>query len=132
MIYTTLIGNHPVPMLEVASVASGSGGTLVLICILGFIAAHAFGQGTVIWVLISEIFPSSARGFCQSLSSVTHWVFAALLSLTFPWAMGAFAPAYIFTFFCFMMVLQLIWVRTMVPETKGIPLEEMESKLGIK
>lgn len=45
MIYTTLIGNHPVPMLEVASVASGSGGTLVLICILGFIAAHAFGQG---------------------------------------------------------------------------------------
>ena len=118
--------------LETASKDSGPGGTLVLICILAFIAAHAVGQGTVIWVLISEIFPSAARGFGQSLGSATHWVFAAILTLVFPWAMGTFAPSQIFAFFAFMMILQLIWVKTMVPETKGVSLEDMESKLGTK
>ncbi|MEM9281648.1 MAG: sugar porter family MFS transporter [Verrucomicrobiota bacterium] len=117
--------------LDAASKAAGAGGTLVLICILAFIAAHAIGQGTVIWVLISEIFPPEARGFGQSLGSATHWVFAALLTLIFPWAMGTFAPSLIFAFFAFMMCLQLFWVKTTVPETKGVSLEEMESKLGI-
>ncbi|MEO0446208.1 MAG: sugar porter family MFS transporter [Verrucomicrobiota bacterium] len=118
--------------LEAARERSGAGGTLVLICILAFIAAHAVGQGTVIWVLISEIFPPAARGFGQSLGSATHWVFAAILTLVFPWAMGTFAPSHIFAFFAFMMLLQLLWVKTMVPETKGVSLEDMEATLGGK
>lgn len=111
---------------------SGMGGTLVMLCIFAFIAAHAVGQGAVIWVLISEIFPNQHRAAGQSLGSFSHWIFAALLTTLFPWMIGTFTPATVFGFFCFMMVLQLVWVSTMVPETKGVPLEDMEKKLGIR
>ncbi len=105
---------------------------IVPACIFAFIAAHAIGQGTVIWVLISEIFPNQYRATGQSLGSATHWVFAALLTTFFPAMVTAFAPGYVFLFFCGMMVLQLIWVKTMVPETKGVPLEEIQKQLGVE
>lgn len=105
--------------------------TIVPICIFAFIAAHAIGQGTVIWVLISEIFPSRYRAAGQSLGSATHWVFAALLTTVFPLMVTAFHPALIFLFFTFMMTLQLVWVLTKVPETKGVPLEEIQRQLGL-
>ena len=104
---------------------------IVPTCIFAFIASHAVGQGTVIWVLISEIFPNQYRAAGQSLGCGTHWVFAALLTTFFPKMVEAFAPGWIFLFFCGMMVLQLIWVKTMVIETKGIPLEDIQRKLGI-
>ena len=104
---------------------------IVPACIFAFIASHAVGQGTVIWVLISEVFPNAYRAAGQSLGSATHWVFAAALTTVFPWLVGAFAPGWIFLFFCGMMALQLLWVRTMVPETKGVPLEELQQRLGI-
>ena len=104
---------------------------IVPACIFAFIASHAVGQGTVIWVLISEIFPNTYRAAGQSLGSTTHWVFAAALTTVFPWLVGTFAPGWIFLFFCGMMALQLLWVRTMVPETKGVPLEELQRQLGI-
>lgn len=106
--------------------------SIVPVCIFAFIAAHAVGQGAVIWVLISEIFPNRHRAEGQALGSFTHWIFAALLTTFFPSMVTAFAPGYVFLFFCFMMVLQLLWVKFMVPETKGIPLEEMQARLGIK
>jgi MFS family permease len=106
--------------------------TIVPACIFAFIAAHAVGQGAVIWVLISEIFPNRQRAEGQALGSFTHWIFAALLTTLFPKMVTAFAPGTVFLFFCFMMVLQLIWVKLMVPETKGVPLEEMQAKLGIR
>ncbi|TWT49748.1 putative metabolite transport protein CsbC [Rubripirellula amarantea] len=118
--------------MDVAAQQSGSGGNVVMICIFSFIAAHAVGQGAVIWVLISEIFPNRHRAAGQSLGSFTHWIFAALLTMVFPWMINTFAPGYVFGFFCFMMVLQLVWVATLVPETKGVPLEDMEAKLGIR
>lgn len=107
------------------------GGTswLVLFCIVAFIAAHAIGQGTVIWVFISEIFPNDHRAAGQSLGSFTHWIFAALLTLLFPIAIKNFDAGYIFAFFAFMMVLQLVWVKLMVPETKGRSLEDIEKSL---
>jgi MFS family permease len=105
--------------------------TIVPICIFAFIAAHAIGQGTVIWVLISEIFPNRYRAAGQSLGSATHWVFAALLTTVFPLMVSAFHPSTIFLFFCGMMALQLIWVLTKVPETKGVPLEEIQRRLGL-
>jgi MFS family permease len=116
--------------LKSAKEETGFGSSLVLICILGFIAAHAIGQGAVIWVFISEIFPAVARGFGQSLGSATHWVFAAILTLIFPLAMEAFSPTQIFGFFAFMMILQLAWIRLMVPETKGVSLEQMQANLS--
>ncbi len=105
---------------------------IVPACIFAFIASHAVGQGTVIWVLISEVFPNEHRAAGQSLGSGTHWVCAALLTTVFPAMVAAFAPGWIFLFFCGMMVLQLLWVRTMVPETKGVPLEELERRLGVR
>ncbi len=104
---------------------------IVPVCIFAFMASHAVGQGAVIWVLISEIFPNRHRAEGQALGSFTHWVFAALLTTFFPKMVDAFPPGYIFLFFCGMMVLQLVWVRLMVPETKGISLEEMQHRLGI-
>lgn len=105
--------------------------SIVPACIFAFIAAHAVGQGTVIWVLISEIFPNRYRAVGQSLGSATHWVFAALLTTLFPLMVSAFHPGTIFLFFCGMMALQLVWVLTMVPETKGVPLEEIQRRLGL-
>jgi MFS transporter, SP family, arabinose:H+ symporter len=106
--------------------------SIVPACIFAFIAAHAVGQGAVIWVFISEIFPNRHRAEGQALGSFTHWIFAALLTTFFPQMVTAFPPGYVFSFFAGMMVLQLIWVETMVPETKGVPLEQIQKQLGIE
>ena len=106
--------------------------SIVPACIFAFIAAHAVGQGAVIWVLISEIFPNRHRAQGQTLGSFTHWIFAALLTTAAPEMFEAFPPGYIFSFFTGMMVLQLLWVKTMVPETKGVPLEQIQHQLGIE
>ena len=102
---------------------------IVPACVFAFIGAHAVGQGAVIWVFIAEIFPNRHRASGQALGSFTHWFFAATLTMVFPKMAEAMAPSVIFGFFCFMMVLQLFWVKTAVPETKGVPLEEMQEKL---
>jgi MFS transporter, SP family, arabinose:H+ symporter len=115
-----------------ASQAAGSGGLMVMLCIFAFIAAHAVGQGAVIWVFIAEIFPNRHRAEGQALGSFTHWVFAALLTTFFPRMVTAFPPGYVFLFFCGMMVLQLAWVQLMVVETKGVPLEQIQKRLGIE
>jgi len=105
--------------------------SIVPACIFAFIAAHGVGQGTVIWVFISEIFPNRHRAEGQALGSFTHWIFAALLTTFFPHMVTYFPTGYVFAFFCGMMVLQLIWVATMVPETKGVPLEQIQKEMGI-
>jgi len=105
--------------------------SIVPVCIFAFIAAHAIGQGTVIWVYISEIFPNRHRAEGQALGSSTHWIFAALLTTFFPKMVSVFAPGYVFLFFCGMMVLQLVWVKTMVVETKGVALEDVQRRLGV-
>src|SRR5882762_4692147 len=104
---------------------------LVPACIFAFIAAHAIGQGAVIWVYIAEIFPNRQRAEGQALGSFTHWFFAALLTSLFPKVVSAFPPGYVFSFFAFMMTVQLVWVRTMVIETKGVPLEQIQVRLKI-
>ena len=115
--------------------STGAGSTLLLTFLLLFIAAHAVGQGAVIWVFISEIFPNKVRALGQSFGASIHWIFAALITLVTPLFLdkdyGLFKenPAPIFIFFAVMMVLQLIWVLMKVPETKGISLEELESRL---
>jgi SP family arabinose:H+ symporter-like MFS transporter len=106
--------------------------SIVPACIFAFIAAHAVGQGAVIWVFISEIFPNRHRAEGQTLGSSTHWIFAALLTTFFPKMVSAFPPGYVFLFFAAMMVLQLIWVIFMVPETKGVPLEQIQKRLAIQ
>lgn len=109
----------------------GATSMMVLVCLIGFIAAHAIGQGAVIWVLISEIFPNDHRAAGTALGSATHWVCAAGMTTLFPIVSGMVETGFIFGFFCFCMCLQLLWVKICVPETKGISLEDIEKKLGI-
>ncbi len=94
-----------------------------------FIASHAIGQGAVIWVFISEIFPNSVRASGMAWGSLTHWVFAALIANTFPVFAEQYGGAPIFAFFCAMMVFQLLYVWLMMPETKGVSLEDLQKKL---
>ena len=108
---------------------SGHGG-IVPVGLFAFIAAHAVGQGAVIWVFIAEIFPNRHRAAGQALGSFTHWIFAAAITTVFPLVVAAFAPGAIFLFFAGMMALQLVWVIVRVPETKGVALEEMPRRLG--
>ena len=105
-------------------------GPIILVSLVVFIASHAFGQGAVIWVFIGEIFPNALRARGQALGSFVHWIMAAVISLTFP-LIAEFSGAHIFAFYAVCMVGQLIWVLTVMPETKGIPLEQIEKKLGI-
>jgi len=95
-----------------------------------FIASHAIGQGAVIWVFIGEIFPNEVRAAGQSLGCFTHWMFAAIITNVFPEMAGRFGGAPIFAFFSVMMVFQLLYVMFMMPETKGVSLEEMQSNLA--
>ncbi len=107
-------------------------GNLLLGSLILFIMSHAFGQGAVVWVFISEIFPNKVRAMGQSIGAFTLWVFAALISQTFPIIVGVFGAGPIFAIYCGFMVLQLIWVLVFMPETKGIPLEEIANRLKIK
>jgi sugar porter (SP) family MFS transporter len=108
-----------------------TGSLIVLASLLVFIASHAFGQGAVIWVFISEIFPNRIRARGQALGSFTHWFMAAAISWTFPMIAEA-SGGHTFAFYAAMMVLQLVWVLRVMPETKGVPLEDIQKRLGIR
>jgi MFS transporter, SP family, arabinose:H+ symporter len=103
--------------------------SLVPLFIFLFVAAHAIGQGVTIWVYIAEVFPDRYRAEGQALGGSTHWIFAALLTTFFPQLVTLFPPGYVFLFFAAMMVLQLIWVKVSVIETKGVPLETIAQRL---
>lgn len=107
------------------------GGMWVPTFLFIFIASHAIGQGAVIWVFISEIFPNRLRASGQAFGSSTHWVLAAIIPSTIPYLFSTIGPGYVFSFFAFMMLLQLIWVLKMMPETKGKTLEELSKELSI-
>jgi sugar porter (SP) family MFS transporter len=122
-------------IISLSSVAAafflGRTGMAVPVFLFVFIAAHAIGQGAVIWVFISEIFPNHLRAKGQSLGSSTHWICAALITVFMPAVLGdAGNPGMAFAFFAFMMVLQLLFVWRVMPETKGVPLEELEKRLA--
>lgn len=96
--------------------------------VFAFIASHAIGQGAVIWVFIGEIFPNEVRASGQALGGLTHWIFAALITNVFPFFIS-YGGAPIFLFFALMMVGQLLFVKFMMPETKGIALEDMQTRV---
>ncbi|RIV24993.1 MFS transporter [Fibrisoma montanum] len=102
------------------------GSMSVPILLFVYIAFFAFSQGGVIWVFISEIFPNEVRADGQALGSFTHWLMAAIITFTFPYFAGQLGGAYTFSFFCLMMVLQLVFVLRFMPETKGTSLEQVE------
>jgi sugar porter (SP) family MFS transporter len=103
----------------------------VPIYIFAFIAAHAIGQGSVIWVFISEIFPNSVRASGMAWGSLTHWILAALITNFFPIFTNLFGETSTFLFFAIMMFAQLAYVKFIMPETKGATLEELEKQIII-
>jgi MFS family permease len=106
-------------------------GMAVPIFLFLFIAAHAIGQGAVIWVFISEIFPNHLRASGQSFGSSVHWILAAIIPSLVPILFTTIGAGVVFLFFAIMMVFQLLFVFFMMPETKGVPLEVL-SKILIK
>ncbi|MGZ3756875.1 MAG: sugar porter family MFS transporter [Mucilaginibacter sp.] len=104
---------------------NGADHSMIVYYVFLFIASHAIGQGAVIWVFLSELFPNSVRASGTSFGCLTHWAFAALVAQVFPYLATNVAGSYIFGFFAFMMVLQLLYVWLMMPETKGLALEDM-------
>jgi len=119
--------------LSLAGVAvifwTGQNDRFLVWLLIGFIAAFAFSQGAVIWVYISEVFPTAVRARGQSLGSSTHWVMNALISWAFPIVATYSKPAP-FVLFSAMMVLQFFVVLFVYPETKNVVLEDMEKKLS--
>ncbi len=108
---------------------NGTDHSMIVYYVFLFIASHAVGQGAVIWVFLSELFPNSVRASGTSFGCLTHWVFAALVAQVFPYFAANVPGAYIFGFFAFMMLLQLLYVWKMMPETKGIALEDMGNNI---
>lgn len=104
-------------------------GLAVPIFLFLFIASHAIGQGAIIWVYISEIFPNHLRASGQSFGTSTHWVLAAIIPSLVPVLFASIGPGTVFLIFAIMMVFQLLFVIFMMPETKGISLEELSKKL---
>lgn len=111
--------------------AVGADQILLLSFVLMFIASHAVGQGAVIWVFISEIFPTEVRASGQAWGSGTHWVFAALITALTPFFIDMVGdnPWPLFAFFAVMMVFQLLFGLFMMPETKGVSLEALQDQL---
>ena len=116
---------YVVSLFSAAAFFALGNGPCAAACIFVFLASHGIGQGTVIWVLISEVFPQRHRALGQTLGASTHWVFAALVALFFPVAAESVPAWTIFAFFGVMMVFHLLWAFFLVPETKGRALEEI-------
>ena len=94
-----------------------------------YIAFFAFSQGAVIWVFISEIFPNEVRAKGQTLGSFTHWIMAAFIAFSFPYLSEKAGGGNTFLFFTVMMMLQLLFVWRLMPETKGKSLEQIETNM---
>ena len=105
------------------------GGILIPIFLFIFIAAHAIGQGTVIWVFISEIFPNHLRNAGQSFGTSIHWVLAAIIPSFVPILFSSIGAGVVFLIFAFFMLVQLFFVHFMMPETRGISLEKLSENL---
>jgi MFS transporter, SP family, xylose:H+ symportor len=102
----------------------------ILIYLVAYIAFFAFSQGAVIWVFLSEIFPNRIRAQGQALGSFTHWIMNAFISFAFPTVLATLGGGNTFLFYSLMMIVQFFFVWKVLPETKGVSLEELERKLA--
>jgi len=123
------IGICTVGTLFGAMAVAGRARELLLPLLVGFIASFALSQGAVIWVYLSEVFPTAVRARGQSLGSATHWIMNAVVSAVFP-AVAAYSTATPFAFFALMMALQFVVVLIAFPETKGVALERMAERMA--
>jgi MFS family permease len=111
--------------------ATHAQGWIVLVAMMGVVGSHAFSQGAVVWVIINELLPNAVRGAGSAIVCFLIWMLCAGISLSFP-VVAAKSGAYAFGFFALMMVFQFFMVLKYLPETKGISLEELQKRLGVK
>ena len=104
------------------------GNGLMLPALIGFIAFFATSQGAVIWVYISEIFPTPVRARGSALGASTHWLMNALIAGIFP-ILVAWSPGAPFAIFAAAMIVQFIVVAAIFPETRGVDLDEMAQRI---
>ncbi|ATJ84306.1 D-xylose proton-symporter XylE [Halomonas beimenensis] len=116
-------------LISRAFFADALGGIEVPLLLGLFIAAHAISQGAVIWVFIAEVFPNHVRARGQSFGASIHWIFAALITLLMPWVLSTFSGGPVFAFFAVMMLLQLVFVMVLMPETRNVSLEDLQKHL---
>src|SRR5580700_1027020 len=109
---------------------TGTHQNLLLWLVIGFIACFAFSQGAVVWVYISEVFPTRVRAKGQALATTVLWVMNALISFAFP-VLAKYSSSTPFYFFSLMMLIDVVLIATIYPETKGVSLEALEQKLGL-
>jgi len=109
-----------------------SSGLAITVYLMVYIAFFAFSQGAVIWVFISEIFPNEVRAKGQTLGSLTHWVMASLITFSFPMLTAYLGAGHTFLIFVGCMILQLLFVWRLMPETKGRSLEQMEGSIVLQ
>jgi len=114
-----------------ADISGNASITLILISVLGFIALFALSQGTVIWVLLSEMFPTDIRARGSAIGSFSHWFFNTIITFVFPIALSTIGGGYAFLFFTVATILSLVFYRYALIETRGKSLEEIE-KLVLK
>jgi len=108
---------------------TGMTGYAVPLFLFLFIASHAIGQGAIIWVFIAEIFPNHLRGQGTAFGTSIHWIFAAIIPAMTPYLFQVIGPGAVFAIFALMMVGQLLFTWKLMPETKGVSLEDLERKL---
>ena len=129
MIVGSLGGIATLALVSYSFFAQDFSGYAVPIYIFLFIAFFSFSQGAVIWVFISEIFPNAVRSKGQALGSFTHWLMASIIAFLFPYLSEKIGGGTSFLIFTIMMALQLVFVLTIMPETKGKSLEELGETL---
>jgi SP family arabinose:H+ symporter-like MFS transporter len=121
-LFATLMGTAMI-------LSGGQHQNLLIWMLIGFIAAFAFSQGAVIWVYISEIFPTEVRARGQSIGSSTHWLMNAIIATLFP-VVAAWSKGAPFVFFAGMVLIQFFVVLFFFPETKRARLEEISAIVG--
>jgi len=129
MMYIGSIGYIVSLSLVAIAFFNGWQGLAIPIFFFIFIASHAIGQGTVIWVFISELFPTHLRAQGQAAGCTVHWVLAAAIPSFIPMLFSSIGAGTVFSIFALMMVGQIIWVRLKMPETKGKSLEDISAEL---
>ncbi|MGB5951035.1 MAG: sugar porter family MFS transporter [Ornithinimicrobium sp.] len=130
--YVITLGTLTVMFFLYEGSFTGFSSVIVVTMVVAFVGVHAFGQGAVIWVFIAEIFPTAIRARGQSFGALTHWAFAAAISWSFPAIAGNLGGGVAFGGFLFFGILMTFWTLKIMPETKGVPLEEMEATLGLE
>ena len=113
--------------LITASITMNS--TLILFCILGFVASFAISLGPVMWVLFSELFPNRIRGVAISFVGFVNSAISFLIQLVFPWELANLGTTFTFLIFGLFAFLGLLLIIKLLPETKGKSLEELEAIL---